>query len=92
MAAYDAPRVMGVGGSIVPRWESARPGWMPRKLDWVVGGTYRGMPATTAPVRNLIGCNMSFRRAASWAACWMRACARTWLALGGRRRSSEGWR
>jgi GT2 family glycosyltransferase len=62
VAAYDAPRVMGVGGSIVPRWESARPGWMPRELDWVVGCTYRGMPETTAPVRNLIGCNMSFRR------------------------------
>jgi GT2 family glycosyltransferase len=61
-AAYHAPRVMGVGGSIVSRWESARPGWVPRAFDWVVGCTYRGMPETAAPVRNLIGCNMSFRR------------------------------
>jgi hypothetical protein len=28
----------------------------------VVGCTYRGMPRAAAPVRNLIGCNMSFRR------------------------------
>ena len=34
----------------------------PREFNWVVGCTHRGMPSTTAPVRNLIGCNMSFRR------------------------------
>jgi hypothetical protein len=35
---------------------------MPAEFDWVVGCTYRGMPTTTAPVRNLIGANMSMRR------------------------------
>jgi len=62
LPAYADPRVLGVGGAILPHWESARPAWLPEEFDWVVGCTYRGMPQETAPVRNLIGCNMSFRR------------------------------
>jgi len=59
---YRAPSVMGVGGSIVPDWTSARPKWFPEEFYWVVGCTYRGMPEERKPIRNLIGCNMSFRR------------------------------
>lgn len=62
MSAYADQRVMGVGGAIIPRWADGRPAWFPSEFHWVVGCTYRGMPVTTAPVRNLIGCNMSFRR------------------------------
>ena len=47
---------------IVPAWQTARPRWWPEEFDWVVGCTYRGMPEDRATVRNLIGCNMSFRR------------------------------
>jgi hypothetical protein len=54
--------VYGVGGAIEPWWATGRPGWFPGEFDWVVGCTYRGMPPAAAPVRNLIGCNMSFRR------------------------------
>lgn len=61
-ADYADPRVLGVGGAIVPMWLEGRPAWFPEEFDWVVGCTYRGMPAAPAPVRNLIGCNMSFRR------------------------------
>lgn len=61
-AGYVDECVMGVGGAIVASWESGRPAWFPREFDWVVGCTYLGMPRVTAPVRNLIGCNMSFRR------------------------------
>jgi glucosyl-dolichyl phosphate glucuronosyltransferase len=61
-AAYSDPRVLGVGGAIVPLWLGGRPAWFPEEFDWVVGCTYRGMPIASAPVRNLIGCNMSFRR------------------------------
>lgn len=61
-SAYTDERVMGVGGAIMPRWAAERPGWFPEEFDWVVGCTYLGMPAQPAPVRNLIGCNMSFRR------------------------------
>ncbi len=61
-AGYDDPRVMGVGGAIEPWWLNGRPAWFPAEFDWVVGCTYLGMPETAAPVRNLIGCNMSLRR------------------------------
>jgi glucosyl-dolichyl phosphate glucuronosyltransferase len=59
---YADRQVVGVGGAIVPQWEAGRPTWFPEEFDWVVGCTYRGMPQTLSPVRNLIGCNMSFRR------------------------------
>lgn len=61
-AGYSGDHVLGVGGSIVPSWQGGRPPWFPEEFDWVVGCSYRGMPARSAPVRNLIGCNMSFRR------------------------------
>jgi len=62
LAGYSNPNILGVGGAIEPQWHSGRPRWFPEEFDWVVGCTYRGMPSQAAPVRNLIGCNMSFRR------------------------------
>jgi glucosyl-dolichyl phosphate glucuronosyltransferase len=62
ISGYADPQVIGVGGSIEPQWPGSRPGWFPREFDWVVGCTYRGLPEQAAPVRNLIGANMSFRR------------------------------
>jgi glycosyltransferase involved in cell wall biosynthesis len=62
-AGYRDPRVLGVGGAIEPVWLAGRPAWFPDEFDWVVGCTYRGMPEQPVPVRNLIGCNMSLRRA-----------------------------
>jgi GT2 family glycosyltransferase len=59
---FANPDVAGVGGQILPAWSDARPGWFPEEFDWVVGCTYRGMPETTGPVRNVIGANMAFRR------------------------------
>ena len=61
-ASYDDPNVVAVGGAIEPVWLGNRPRWFPEEFEWVVGCTYRGLPQTAAPVRNLIGCNMSFRR------------------------------
>jgi glycosyltransferase involved in cell wall biosynthesis len=61
-AGYAAPDVLGVGGAIEPVWSTSRPRCFPEEFDWVVGCTYRGMPVMQAPVRNLIGANMSFRR------------------------------
>jgi glycosyltransferase involved in cell wall biosynthesis len=60
--AVANPDVKGVGGMTVPVWESARPLWMPEEFYWVVGCNYRGLPPSGAPVRNLLGANMSFRR------------------------------
>lgn len=64
LAPYAAGEVAGVGGTIAPEWLDGRPAWFPAEFQWVVGCTYRGSPERTAPVRNLIGCNMSFRRVA----------------------------
>jgi glycosyltransferase involved in cell wall biosynthesis len=55
-------RVLGVGGFVEPIWLHSKPNWFPDEFNWVVGCSYRGLPQTTAPLRNLIGANMSFRR------------------------------
>jgi GT2 family glycosyltransferase len=60
---YADPHVMAVGGHIAPIWPQGRPAWFAEEFDWVVGCSYRGQPTTLADIRNLIGCNMSFRRA-----------------------------
>ncbi|OQD55050.1 family 2 glycosyl transferase [Streptomyces phaeoluteigriseus] len=64
-AAYDDPRVMAVGGRTEPVWASGRrPDWFPDEFDWVVGCSYRGLPAGLVRVRNILGGNASFRRTA----------------------------
>jgi glycosyltransferase involved in cell wall biosynthesis len=68
-AGYADPRVMAVGGRTVPIWASGRrPAWFPEEFDWVVGCTYRGLPAGRVRVRNVLGGNASFRRTAFAAA------------------------
>jgi GT2 family glycosyltransferase len=62
LARYTDPRVVGVGGRIRPQWAGGRPAWFPPEFDWVVGCSYPGLPEETAPVRDLIGASMSFRR------------------------------
>ena len=54
--------VGGVGGTVLPRWESGRPLWFPEEFFWVVGCSYRGLPTTVSPIRNPIGASMAFRR------------------------------
>lgn len=61
-AGYEDSSVIGVGGKLKPLWPHDRPRWFPQEFDWVVGCTYRGLPEQRAPIRNLIGANMSFRR------------------------------
>lgn len=59
---YDRPEVLGVDGYAEPDWETSRPRWWPDEFDWVIGCSYRGLPSSVAPVRNLMGCAMSMRR------------------------------
>jgi GT2 family glycosyltransferase len=60
---YEDPGVLGVGGLVEPEWEDGgRPRWFPAELDWVVGCSYGGMPASSTPVRRFVAANMSFRR------------------------------
>jgi GT2 family glycosyltransferase len=62
LEGFEDPSVVGVGGTIEPRWDPGRPPWFPAEFDWVVGCSYVGLPTGASFVRNLIGCNMSFRR------------------------------
>jgi hypothetical protein len=79
LAPYTDPEVVAVGGVAHPRFPSRRAGGNPARpwllpsggagpdatgeLDWIVGCTYTGQPTRSAEVRNLMGCNMSVRRA-----------------------------
>lgn len=62
--AFRDPNVVAVSGRIIPAWPAAqRPLWFPEELDWIVGCSYAGLPLLPeARVRNVIGCNMAFRR------------------------------
>ena len=61
--AYDDPRVLGVGGAVVPRWDGGRPGAGSRPSSTGSSAApTAACPRPPAPVRNLIGANMSFRR------------------------------
>jgi GT2 family glycosyltransferase len=62
-AAYCSADIVAVGGRVAPEWQTRRPVWFPKEFLWVVGCSYEGLPTDTAEVRNLIGANMSFRRA-----------------------------
>ncbi len=60
---YQDAAVLGVGGAAAPSWAAGgRPAWFPEEFDWVVGCSYRGLPESAAPVRNLMGGTMSIRR------------------------------
>lgn len=54
--------VKAVGGTAEPSWPQRRPGWFPSEFDWVVGCSYRGLPARRTPIRNVMGCNMAIHR------------------------------
>jgi glycosyltransferase involved in cell wall biosynthesis len=71
LAPYADSSVAAVGGAARPVWPAAagRPAVLPARdgmaageLDWVVGCSHTGQPTGRAEVRNLMGCNMSFRR------------------------------
>jgi GT2 family glycosyltransferase len=64
IAPYADARVVGTGGFGEAAWDGGRPAWFPREFDWIVGCSYFGLPTTPAPIRNPIGCTMSFRRTA----------------------------
>ncbi len=61
-APFADPGVVGTGGAIAPDWERPRPSWFPDELLWAVGGSYPGLPGTTAPVRNVWSASMAVRR------------------------------
>ncbi len=58
---YEDDAIIGVGGKIIPIWEGKPPDWFPMELGWIIGCSYSGLPLHKAKMRNIIGCNMSFR-------------------------------
>lgn len=61
---YQQADVVAVGGAPIPRWETRCPRWFAPEFHWVFGCAYVGMPTVLAPLRHLIGANMSVRRSA----------------------------
>jgi glycosyltransferase involved in cell wall biosynthesis len=59
----DSRLVVAVGGRAIPPWYNGkRPSWFPEELDWIVGCIYKGLPLNGKETRNVLGCNMAFRR------------------------------
>lgn len=56
------PNALGVGGEVVPRWLAPPPPWFPSEFGWVLGCSYRGLPESTSPIRNVMAGNMAVRR------------------------------
>jgi glycosyltransferase involved in cell wall biosynthesis len=59
---FSDPSVVGVGGLIKPLWIIKKSEWFPEELNWIIGCSYKGLSDRREPIRNPIGCNMSFRR------------------------------
>jgi len=60
---YQIEGIHAVGGMIKPMWVEIP--WLPEELYWTIGCIYKGYPVgSNLRVRNVIGCNMSFRREA----------------------------
>ena len=54
--------VAGVGGWIIPHWESAFADWFPETFYWILGCSYAGLPESNHAIRNPIGANMAISR------------------------------
>jgi len=61
---YAETDAMAVGGSPIPDFAVARPGWFPGEFDWVFGCHHAGLPDERRSVPRLIGASMSVRNAA----------------------------
>ena len=62
-ALARSPSAVGVGGQLVPAWQTARPPWFPAEFNWTVGGSYHSMPGSEPKrVRNVWSGNMLVKR------------------------------
>src|SRR5919199_90977 len=57
-------RVLGAGGAVHPLWERECCSWLPEEFWWVLGCSYRGLPAGIAEIRNVFGGCACFDRRA----------------------------
>jgi glucosyl-dolichyl phosphate glucuronosyltransferase len=51
----EDPQVLGVGGTVIPRWLGSQPRWFPPEFYWVIGCTYQALPQGPVVVRNPYG-------------------------------------
>ncbi len=56
------PKILGVGGIVLPLWVSKRPAWFPEEFYWVVGCSYQKMANAPTMVRNPFGGCACIRR------------------------------
>ena len=68
LSGFRDADVVAVGGAVRPAVDGTVPRWWADEFNWVVGCSWTGLPRETATVRNVIGCNMAFRRDAVVAA------------------------
>jgi GT2 family glycosyltransferase len=61
-SAFEDAAVVGAGGTVTPKENVALPPWWPSEFNWVIGCSWTGLPTSATDVRNVIGCNMAFRR------------------------------
>jgi glycosyltransferase involved in cell wall biosynthesis len=60
---FDDTAVVAAGGRAILNWRTGQPNWFPSEIEWVVGGSYIGLPLDRrAEVQNPHGHNMCFRR------------------------------
>lgn len=62
---FQNQNAVAVGGRTIPLWLGGdRPKWFPEELDWIVGGTYKGLPLDGNEIRNVSGGNSAFSKRA----------------------------
>jgi len=62
---FQNQSVVAVGGRTISLWLGGdRPKWFPEELDWIVGGTYKGLPLDGNEIRNVSGGNSAFSKQA----------------------------
>ncbi len=55
LSCCEDPQVLGVGGTVIPRWVGNQPRWFPSEFYWVIGCTYQPLPTKPVAVRNPYG-------------------------------------
>ena len=72
LAVYSDPVAVAVGGAPRPNYGAPRPRWFPADFDWVFRLPLpRALPDHLAPVRHLIGANMSVPARGDPGAGWL---------------------
>ena len=61
---YETTDAIAAGGDVRPNWQTEKPSWFPEEFYWLVGVVEPGFAEDGEEVRNVYGCNISYRREA----------------------------